>query len=141
MHVAIVVYTIASVEKVFRTIGSLLLFKAGEMDRGHQCGIDHSLYLDLKIEIVDCSILETTSERAKTFYLFMTRIGEGYKLSPSRNYTTFPALTGLAHSSRAKYRYNESLLEITNLTVKIQKLAQHIIKLINITTFAYYMIC
>ena len=87
------------------------------------------------------SILETTSERAKTFYLFMTRIGEGYKLSPSRNYTTFPALTGLAHSSRAKYRHNESLLEITNLTVKIQKLAQHIIKLINITTFVYYMIC
>ena len=37
--------------------------------------------------------------------------------------------------------YNESLLEITNLTVKIQKLAQHIIKLINITTFAHYMIC
>ena len=51
----------------------------------------------------------------------MTRIGEGYKLSPSRNYTTLPALTGLAHSSRAKYRYNESLLEITNLAVKIQK--------------------
>ena len=76
--------------------------------------------------------METTSERAKTFYLFMTRIGEGYKLSPSRNYTTFPALTGLAHSSRAKYRYNESLLEITNLTVKIQKSSQHIIKLINI---------
>ena len=44
-------------------------------------------------------------------------------------------------SSRAKYCYNESLLEITNLTVKIQKLAQHIIKLINITTFAHYMIC
>ena len=59
--------------------------------------------------------------RAKTFHLFMTRIGEGYNLSPSRNYTTFPALTGLAHSSRAKYRYNESLLGITNLTVKIQK--------------------
>ena len=48
MHIAIVVYTIAAVEKVFRTIGSLLLFKTGEMDRGHQCGIDHSLYLDLK---------------------------------------------------------------------------------------------
>ena len=48
MHVAIVVYAIASVEKVFRTIGSLLLFKVGEMDRSHQCGIDHSLYLDLK---------------------------------------------------------------------------------------------
>ena len=57
----------------------------------------------------------------------VTRIGEGYKLSPSRNYTTFPALTGLAHFSRAKYRYNESLLEITNLTVKIQKQAQPII--------------
>ena len=54
MHIAIVVYAIASVEKVFRTIGSLLLFKTGEMDRSHQCGIDHSLYLDLKIEIVDC---------------------------------------------------------------------------------------
>ena len=57
MHVAIVVYAIASVEKVFRTIGSLLLFKAGEMDRSHQCGIDHSLYLDLKIEIVDCAVV------------------------------------------------------------------------------------
>ena len=57
MHVAIVVYTIAAVEKVFRTIGSLLLFKTGEMDRGHQCGIDHSLYLDLKIEIVDCAVV------------------------------------------------------------------------------------
>ena len=34
-----------------------------------------------------------------------------------------------------------SLLEITNLTVRIQKLAQHIIKLRNITVFAYYMIC
>lgn len=55
MHIAIVVYAIASVEKVFRTIGSLLLFKTGEMNRGHQCGIDHSLYLDLKIEIVDCA--------------------------------------------------------------------------------------
>ena len=30
-------------------------------------------------------------------------------------------------STKNKYRYNESLLEITNLTVKIQKLAQHII--------------
>ena len=48
MHIAIVVYAIAAVEKVFRTIGSLLLFKTGEMDRSHQCGIDHSLYLDLK---------------------------------------------------------------------------------------------
>ena len=48
MHIAIVVYTIASVEKVFRTIGSLQFFKTGEMDRSHQCGIDHSLYLDLK---------------------------------------------------------------------------------------------
>ena len=57
MHVAIVVYTIAAVEKVFRTIGSLLLFKTGEMDSGHQCGIDHSLYLDLKIEIVDCAVI------------------------------------------------------------------------------------
>ena len=57
MHVAIVVYTIAPVEKVFRTTGSLLLFKAGEMDRSHQCGIDHSLYLDLKIEIVDCAVV------------------------------------------------------------------------------------
>ena len=38
MHIAIVVYTIAAVEKVFRTIGSLLLFKTGEMDRSHQCG-------------------------------------------------------------------------------------------------------
>ena len=57
MHVAIVVYTIASLEKVFRTIGGLLLFKAGEMDRSHQCGIDHSLYLDLKIEIVDCAVV------------------------------------------------------------------------------------
>ena len=57
MHVAIVVYAIAAVEKVFRTIGSLLLFKAGEMDRSHQCGIDHSLYLDLKIEIVDCAVV------------------------------------------------------------------------------------
>ena len=70
-----------------------------------------------------------------------TRIGEGYKLSPTRNYTTFHALTGLAHSSGAKYRYNENLLEITNLAVTIQKTAQHIIKLRNITTFAYYMIC
>ena len=57
MHVAIVVYTIASVEKIFRTIGSLLLFKTCEMDRSHQCGIDHSLYLDLKIEIVDCAVV------------------------------------------------------------------------------------
>ena len=56
MHIAIVVHAIASVEKVFRTIGSLLLFKTGEIDRGHQCGIDHSLYLDLKIEIVDCAV-------------------------------------------------------------------------------------
>ena len=30
MHIAIVVYAIASVEKVFRTIGSLLLFKTGK---------------------------------------------------------------------------------------------------------------
>ena len=57
MHIAIVVYAIASVEKVFRTIGSLLLFKTGEMDRGHQCGIDNSLYLDLKIGIVDCAMV------------------------------------------------------------------------------------
>ena len=57
MHVAIVVYTIASVEKVFRTTGSLLLFKTCEMDRGHQCDIDHSLYLDLKIEIADCAMV------------------------------------------------------------------------------------
>ena len=57
MHVAIVVYAIASVEKVLRTIGSLLLFKTGEMDRGHQCGIDHPLYLNLKIEIVDCAVV------------------------------------------------------------------------------------
>ena len=57
MHIAIVVYAIASVEKVFRTIGSLLLFKTGEMNRGHQCGIDHSLYLDLNIEIVDCAVV------------------------------------------------------------------------------------
>ena len=57
MHVAIVVHTIASVEKVFRTIGSLLLFKTGEIDRSHPCGIDHSLYLDLKIEIVDCAVV------------------------------------------------------------------------------------
>ena len=63
------------------------------------------------------------------------------QIVPSRKYTTFPTLIGLSHSSRSKYRYNESLLEITNLTVTIQKLAQHIIKLINITTFAYYMIC
>ena len=55
MHVAIVVYTIASVEKVFWTIGSLMLFKTREMDRSHQCGINHPLYLDLKIEIVDCA--------------------------------------------------------------------------------------
>ena len=48
MHIAIVVYTIAAVEKVFRTIGSLSLFKTCEMDRSHLCGIDHSLYLDLK---------------------------------------------------------------------------------------------
>ena len=48
MHVAIVVYTIAPVEKEFRTMGSFHLFKTGEMDRSHQCGIDHSLYLDLK---------------------------------------------------------------------------------------------
>ena len=75
------------------------------------------------------------------FFHQWTRIGEGYNLYPTRNYTTFPALTDLAHSSRAKYRYNESLLEITNLTVKIQNLTQPIIKLINITTFAYYMIC
>ena len=57
MHIAIVIYTITAVEKVFRTIGSLLLFKPGEMDRSHQCGIDHSLYLDLKIEIVDCAVV------------------------------------------------------------------------------------
>jgi hypothetical protein len=57
MHVAIVVYTIAAVEKVFRTIGNLLLFKTGEMDKSHQCAIDHSLYLDLKIEIVDCAVV------------------------------------------------------------------------------------
>ena len=57
MHVAIVVYAIAAVEKVFRTIGSLLLFKTCEMDRRHQCGIDHSLYLDLKREIVDCAVV------------------------------------------------------------------------------------
>ena len=57
MHVAIVVYTIASVEKVFRTIGILLLFKTCEMDMSHQCGIDHPLYLDLKIEIVDCAVV------------------------------------------------------------------------------------
>ena len=48
MHIAIVVYAIAAVEKVFRTIGSLLLLKTDEMDRSHQCSIDHSLYLDLK---------------------------------------------------------------------------------------------
>ena len=57
MHIAIVVYAIASVEKVFRTIGSLLLLKTGEMDRSHLCGIDHSLYLDQKIEIVDCAMV------------------------------------------------------------------------------------
>ena len=57
MHVAIVVYTIAPVEKEFRTMGSFHLFKTGEMDRSHQCGIDHSLYLDLKIEIVDCAVV------------------------------------------------------------------------------------
>ena len=57
MHIAIVVYAIAAVEKVFRTIGSHLLFKTGEMDRSHQCGIDHPLYLDLKIEIVDCAVV------------------------------------------------------------------------------------
>lgn len=56
-------------------------------------------------------------------------------------WTRIAALTGLAHSSRAKHRYNESLVEITNPTVKIQKTAQHIIKLRNVTTFAYYMIC
>ena len=57
MHIAIVVYAIAAVEKVFRTIGSLLLFKTGEMDRSHQCGIDHSFYLNLKIEIADCAVV------------------------------------------------------------------------------------
>ena len=57
MHIAIVVYAIAAVDKVFRTIGSLLFFKTGKMDRSHQCGIDHSLYLDLKIEIVDCAVV------------------------------------------------------------------------------------
>ena len=57
MHIAIIVYTIASVEKVFRTIGSLLLFKTGKMNKSHQCGIDHSLYLDLKIEVVDCAVV------------------------------------------------------------------------------------
>ena len=57
MHIAIVVYTIVAVEKVFRTIGSLLLFKTGEMDWSHQCSIDHPLYLDLKIEIVDCAVV------------------------------------------------------------------------------------
>ena len=57
MHIAIVVYTIAAVEKVFRTIESLLLFKNREMDRSHQCGINHPLYLDLKIEIVDCAVV------------------------------------------------------------------------------------
>ena len=36
MHIAIVVYAIASIEKVFRTIGSLLLFKTCEMNRSHQ---------------------------------------------------------------------------------------------------------
>ena len=89
----------------------------------------------------NCGFVEMWSMLLHAFSHQWTRIGEGDKLSPSRNYTTFPALTGLAHSPRAKYRYNESLLEITNLTVKIQKLAQHIIKLINITTFAHYMIC
>ena len=57
MHSVIVVYTIVPVEKVFRTIGSLLFFKTDKMDRSHQCGIDHSLYLDLKIEIVDCAVV------------------------------------------------------------------------------------
>ena len=57
MHVAIVVYTIAAVEKVFRIIGSLLFFKTGKMDRSHLCGIDHSLYLDLKIEVVDYAVV------------------------------------------------------------------------------------
>ena len=59
MHIAIVVYTIAAIEKVFRTIESLLFFKTSEMDRGHKCGIDHSLYLDLKIEIVDCAVVSS----------------------------------------------------------------------------------
>ena len=57
MHIAIVVYTIAAVEKVFRTIGSLLLFNTGEMNRSRQCGIDHSLYLDLKIDIAECAVV------------------------------------------------------------------------------------
>ena len=56
MHIAIVVYAIASVEKVFRTIGSLLLFKTGEMDRSHQWCIDHSLYLDLQIEVIKSAV-------------------------------------------------------------------------------------
>ena len=89
----------------------------------------------------NCGFVEVWSMLLHAFSHQWTRIGEGYKLSPTRNYTTFHALTGLAHSSRAKYRYNESLLEIINLTVKIQKLAQPIIKLRNITIFAYYMIC
>ena len=57
MHIAIVVYAIAAVDKVFRTIGSLLFFKTVKMDRSHQCGIDYSLYLDLNIEIVDCAVV------------------------------------------------------------------------------------
>ena len=43
----------------------------------------------------------------------LSRIGEGYKLSPSRNYTIFPALTGLSPSPRAKCRYNEIFLNIS----------------------------
>ena len=56
MHIAIVVYTIAAVEKVFRTIGRFQLFKTGKMDRSHQCGIDHPLYLDLQIEVIKSAV-------------------------------------------------------------------------------------